>query len=174
MGKKSISTALAAILLAGALPALAASVSGVLLESGGKRVAGITVIALNAQGATQARAVSSADGEYTLSVDPDANYRFAIDTASTGFRKGDPVGAFVPRNGLTLNWILSSTASPLAYARPAPATQVAAGDPVDPPLIPQWAALVLGSGIVAGGTVGGVAAAGGFSGGTSHVASSSK
>jgi hypothetical protein len=178
MGKKSISTAIVALVLAGALPALAASVSGVVMDAGGKRVAGVKVIAHDARGAPLTSAVSSANGEYTLTLDPDANYRFALDPGSLGFKIGAPVGAFVPRNGITLNWVVSPSADPLAYAHPAPASQLAADDPAaDPPPIPEDVALGIGAvGIVAAGTVGGVAAAGGFNGnnGNNSVVSSSK
>lgn len=174
MSKKGISSAIIAIVLAGAVPALAANVSGVVMQVGGRRVGGIKVTAQDPRGAVVASAVSSANGEYTLSVNADVNYRFALEVGGSGFEKGEPAGAFVPRSGLTLDWIVSRTASPLAYARPAAVAQVAAGDPVDPPLVPQWAALALGTGIVAGGTVGGYGAAGGFNGETTHVVSSSK
>jgi Carboxypeptidase regulatory-like domain len=176
MGRKSILAAIVAIGLAGAIPALAANVSGVVTTPGGRRVAGIKVMARNLRGATMASAVSSANGEYTLSLQAEANYRFALDLGTTGFKKGDPVGALVPRGGLTLNWVVSRTAGPLAYARPAAAAQLASnGTAADPPMFPEWSAFALGAtGIVAGGAVGGVAAAGGFGGGSSNVASSSK
>jgi hypothetical protein len=172
MGKKSMLAALAAIGLAVAMPALAANVSGVVMAPGGTRVAGINVIARNPKGATMASATSSANGRYTLSVTADTNCRFVLDTGATGFKDGGPVGAFVPRRGITLNWIVSPTARALAYARPVSVSQTAAVDP--PSLLPKWAALAVGTGIVAGGTIGGYAAAGGFNGGSSHIASSSK
>lgn len=174
MGKKSVAAMIAALVMVSALPALAASVAGVVMDAGGKRVAGIKVIVQDAKGAQLGSALSAANGEYTLSVDADANYRFALDPGSLGFKKGQPVGAFVPRAGLTLDWVVSSSAEPLAYAQPGPA-QVAADDPpaVEPPLIPEAAALAVGAaGIVAGATVGGVAAGGGFGGGVSVVSPS--
>lgn len=175
MGKTGMLLAIVTIGLACAMPALAANVSGVVTAPGGKGVAGIKVIAMNPKGTTISSAISSADGKYTLGLHPDANYRFALDTGMTGFEKGSPVGAFVPRSGLTLNWVVSPNARPLAYARPASAGQVAAADPpADPPGV-RWAELALGGGFVAAGTIGGYGAAGGFDGGSSsHIASSSK
>ncbi len=175
MCKQSIvSAALAAFVLAGALPAMAASVSGVVMDAGGKRVAGMKVIAQDAKGTPLTSALSAANGEYTLNLPADANYRFTLDPGSLSFKQGEPVGAFVPRSGLALNWVVSPSADPLAYAQPL-ATQVAADDPpaIDPPLIPETAALAVGAaGIVAGATVGGVAAGGGFGGGATVVSAS--
>ncbi|HZO81893.1 MAG TPA: carboxypeptidase-like regulatory domain-containing protein [Candidatus Binataceae bacterium] len=173
MSKNSIATAIVALALTGAMPALAANVSGTVTDTGGKAVAGIKVMAQDFNGAPLTSALTSATGEYILSVAADANYRFAIDPGALGFKKGEPVGAFVPQAGLTVNWVVSSSAEPLAYARQA-AAQVAVDDPpaIVPPLIPEPVALAIGAaGIVAGGTIGGVAAAGGF-GGTTVVSAS--
>lgn len=174
MRKMGILVAIVTIGLACAMPAIAANISGVVTAPGGKGVAGIKVIAMNSKGATIASAISSTDGKYTLGLHPDANYRFALDTGMTGFEKGNPVGAFVPRNGLTLNWVISPKARPLAYARPASANRLAAADPPDPPLLPTWALAALGTEVAVGGAVGGYGAAGGFSSSSSHIASSSK
>lgn len=153
---------IAAVILLASPAAFAANVSGGILGAAGKPVAGIKVIAQSRTDTTTLTAVSGAKGEYQIEGLHSGNYQFTLDPESTGFRKGQPVAAFVSDNGLKLNWVVSPSADPIAYAQPA--DQVAGVDPFGLSLgefIAVSALVVAGAGAVA---VGGYAAAGGFSG----------
>jgi hypothetical protein len=158
---------------AAALPAFAANVSGVITDATGKPVEGAKVVVQAPNWQPLQTAVTGAKGEYAIKGLAPGEYLFALDPGSgAGFKKGESAAAFISDQGLTLDWTVSATADPIALARPASAEQVAAGDPFGLTW-PQFA--LLGGAIVGTGTALGVAgAAGGFSGGSGSVASSSK
>ena len=172
MKKYGIWASVVTVMLLVAWPALAANVSGVVTDAAGKPAAGIKVMAQSTAGKTIQSAVCGTHGEYELTGLPSADYHFALDSGSAGFKKGEPVGAFVPEKGLTLNWVVSASSDPIAYAQPALDAQVAAGDPFGLTMgefIGVSALAMAGAGGVA---VGAYGAAGGFSSG--QTASPSK
>ena len=155
-------------------PAWAASVSGVITDGSNKPVQGMTVIAQNQAGHPVQSAISGANGAYAMSDLKTGDYRLTLDPGKLGFKAGAPVAAFVSDKGLTVNWVVSASAEPIALAHPGSADQLAAADPFGF----TWPGFLMFGGLVTaglGGVVGGVAAAGGFSGsGGGGVASSSK
>ena len=144
-----------------------ADVVGAVFNSDRKPVQGLRINALDQTGTTVAGAVSGAKGEYTINGLADGTYRFALDTKMTNYQKGEPVIGIVTAKGLTLNWIVSPTAPPIALAQPG-LTSVLAGDPFGMSTL-AFSGLV--TGVVGAGAVGGLAASGGLGGG---VASPSK
>jgi hypothetical protein len=174
MNRTRISVVVAIVALAFtmsvALPAFAANVSGMITEASGKPVRGVTVIAQNQSGQTVQTAVSGQDGSFAISGLGTGGYRFAIDPGKLSFKSGAPVAAFVSDKGLTLNWVLSPNADPIALAKDGVADQIAADDPFGF----TWPQLALLGGAVAiGGAASGVAAVESSSGSES-IASSSK
>ena len=144
-----------------------ADVVGAVFNSDRKPVQGLRINALDQTGTTVAGAVSGAKGEYTINGLADGTYRFALDTKMTNYQKGEPVIGIVTAKGLTLNWIVSPTAPPVALAQPG-LTSLLAGDPFGMSTL-AFSGLV--TGVVGAGAVGGLAASGGLGGG---VASPSK
>ncbi len=160
----------AAITMLAALPVFAANVSGVITDLSGKAVSGVTVIVQNQSGTAVQSAVSAKHGTFAISGINSGSYRFLIDPGKLNFKSGAPVAAFVPDRGLTLNWVLSPDADPIALAKEGVTDQGAANDPFGF----TWPQLALIGGAVAiGGAAIGVAATESTSG-TEPIASSSK
>lgn len=162
MKKSGIWVSIAAAILLASPAAFAANVSGGIVAAAGKPVAGIKVIAQSRTDTTILTAMSGAKGDYRIEGLHGGSYQFSLDPGSTGFKKGQPVAAFVSENGLKLNWVVSPSADPIAYAQPA--AQVAGLDPFGMSLgefIATSALVVAGAGAIAVGSYG---AAGGFSG----------
>ena len=144
-----------------------ASVAGTVVNNARKPVQGLRVNALDHTGARMGGAVSGAKGEYTIQGLAEGTYRFALDTKMTNYQKGEPVVGIVTAKGLTLNWVVSPTAPPIALAQPG-LTSVLAGDPFGMSML-AFSGLV--TGVVGVGVIGGLFASGGLGGG---VASPSK
>jgi hypothetical protein len=180
MNRTPISVVVAVVALGlttlAALPAFAANVAGVIADATGKPVQGMKVIAETQKSQPVQAVLTGSKGGYAIKNLTPGGYLFALEPGGAGFKKGESVAAFVPDEGLTLDWTVSATADPIALARVGTAEQVAAGDPFGL----TWAQFALLGGVVVGtGTALGVAAAsGGFSGGSGggsgSVASSSK
>jgi hypothetical protein len=145
-----------------------ASVAGTVVNSDRKPVQGLRVNALDKTGGVTGSAVSGAKGEYSIQGLADGTYRFVLDTKMTKYQKGEPVVAIVTAKGLTLNWVVSTTAPPIALAQPG-LTSFLAGDPFGMTTL-AFSGLV--TGVVGAGVLGGLAASGGIGGG--GVASPSK
>jgi len=175
-----------ALLVTGAAPAFCATIQGVVHTADGKLVSGAKIAVASFKGAgsvaPQGHAVSrtiqvAADGSYVVRDLPPGNYSLKLQPEGTDFRAGEGVVA-LSRNGLTVNWVVSRTAEALAFATQG--LQYAQGEA---PLAANGAltqvisgtvggisttALVVGGGVlVVGGVLGGIAGAGGFSGGSS-------
>jgi hypothetical protein len=154
------------------LAASAANLTGGITDQFGKPVQGMSVILQDQAGHPIQSARSGADGAYAMRDLKAGTYRLALDPGKLGFNSGTPMAAVVPDQGLTVNWVVSATAQPIALARSGSSDQVAAADPFGF----TWPEFLEYGGVFAagmGGLLGGVAATGGFSGG-SGVASSSK
>jgi carboxypeptidase family protein len=150
-----------------ATTAYCASIAGTITNNDGKPVQGLRVTVLDKNGTVMGSAVSGANGKYTIEGLKDDTYRFALDTKMTNYQPGEPVVGIVTSKGLTLNWVVSTTARPLALAQPG-LTGAIAGNSFGMTTL-AWSGLV--TGVVGGGVVGGLAASGGLGG---SVASPSK
>jgi hypothetical protein len=150
-----------------ATTAYCANVAGTVLNSDRKPVQGLRANVLDKNGTVMGGAVSGAKGEYIIQGLADGAYRFALDTKMTNYQAGEPVVGIVTAKGLTLNWVVSPTAPPIALAQPGLGS-VLAGDPFGMSML-AFSGLV--TGVVGAGVVGGLAASGGIGG---NVASPSK
>src|SRR5260370_1811040 len=134
--------------------AYCASVAGTVVSSDRKPVQGLRVNVLDKNGTVVGSAVSGAKGEYTIEGLADGTYRFALDTKITNYQTGEPVVGIVTAKGLTLNWVISPTAPPIALAQPGLGS-VLAGDPFRMSML-AFNGLV--TGVVGPGTLPGLAA----------------
>jgi hypothetical protein len=153
-------------------PVLAADLHGTVVQVSGKPVPGVSVIARNQAEQMLQKSISDANGAFTMTGLAPGTYQFVIDAGKSGFKGGAPVIEGVSDKGSNIKWVLSSTADPIVVAQNDITDPLAAGDPLGLTW-PQFA--LIGGTIVGLGTSLGVAAAGGgFSGGSGSVASSSK
>jgi hypothetical protein len=155
-------------LLMAATTGYCASIAGTVVDSDGKPVQGLRVSVLDKNGTVMGSAVSGTNGKYTIEGLADDTYRFALDTKMTNYQPGEPVVGIVTPKGLTLNWVVSTTARPLALAQPGLTGGAVAGSSLG---MTTLAVSGLVTGVVGAGVVGGLAASGGIGGG---VASPSK
>jgi hypothetical protein len=105
-----------------------------------------------------ARAITNPDGTYKITgITPNRVYVIHLDPLATGFKAGDAV-AFVGPEGLTSDWDVSSMAEAVDQAT------VGTGGTAGGVSSLGAAGIGLGTeGLVLGGTLGGIAASGGFS-----------
>lgn len=158
-------------ILIGTSPALCAVVSGVVTDSQGRPVANVQIVAQDSAGKTLAQAISDSKGHYAISGLSPNTYDYILEPRATGFKGGDAV-SYLGSKGLTINWKVSTAVEAAAMATHVGQEQIA-GDPFGLSMGEFVSALVLGTGAVAAGTVGGYGAAGGFSGGSNHPTSPS-
>ncbi len=144
--------------------ALCADIRGVVVDAAGNRVAGIKVVAMRDRtGEVAGQATSGAKGEYYIPHISPQTYDLALDPLGKPFQPATAV-AYVPKQGLAVNWRVSETAPASALAAP-----LGAGSSV---LGAHLAGLItgatgIGAGAAAGlgaGAIGGYAASGGGSG----------
>jgi hypothetical protein len=167
MVRRILASLLGLGLLMAATTGYCATIAGTVTDTHGKPVQGLRVTVLDKNGTVMGSAVSGANGKYTIEGLADDTYRFAIDTKMTNYLPGEPVVGIVTSKGLTLNWVVSTIARPLALAQPG-LTGAIAGNSSG---MTTLAVSGLVTGVVGGGVVGGLAASGGLGGG---VASPSK
>jgi hypothetical protein len=98
--------------------AWSAEVVGHVANEAGQPAAGVQVSVLDSSGASAGSAVTDAEGSYRVRSLKPGPYTLVL--------KGQSVMSYVPTEGLTVNWGLSSTAQPLAIAK-AGASATAAG-----------------------------------------------
>jgi carboxypeptidase family protein len=144
-----------------------ADIAGTVVDIDRKAVQGLRVNVLDDTGTVVGSAVSGPKGEYTIQGLADGTYHFVVDTKTTIYHGGEPVVGIVTAKGLTLNWVVSPTAPPIALAEPG-LTGAIAGNSFGMTTL-AWSGLVIG--VVGAGVLGGLAASGGLGGG---VASPSK
>jgi len=170
MIRKVAATTIAGLLVvATASLALCAQVVGTVSDTQGNPVQGVQITAQTPAGKVLAQALSGANGQYQISGLNPGTYKYALNPLQTGFKAGTAVSDLGPK-GLTINWTLSATVPAIALA--SEGTEVAlAGDPFGM----TWPGFLGFDALVAaglGGVVGGVAAAGGFSGSSSPASPS--
>jgi Carboxypeptidase regulatory-like domain len=92
-----------------ATPVLGADLVGHIANDAGQPAAGVQVSARNSSGVAAGSAVSDAEGSYEIRGLKPGAYTIAV--------KGQSVMSYLPEEGLTVNWGLSSTAPPIAIAK---------------------------------------------------------
>jgi hypothetical protein len=141
-------------------PAWCASVVGAVADAQGHPVANVLIKVQNPAGKLISQATTDLKGQYKIAGLTPGKYEYLLDPGTTGFKPGSAV-SYLDTNGMTINWKLSPNASAIALANQG--TQVAlAGDPLGM----TWPGFLGFDALVAaglGGTIGGVAAVGGFS-----------
>lgn len=100
-------TGVFAIILTAA--AWSADLAGHVANEAGQPAAGVQVSVLGSSGAAAGSAVTNAEGSYRVRNLKPGPYTLVL--------KGQSVMSYVPTEGLTVNWGLSSTAQPLAIAK---------------------------------------------------------
>ena len=103
-----------------------ANVGGLVQNAQGQSVAGVNVIAKDAQGKLIGQGTTSSSGVYEIKELQPGNYNFTLDPASSGFQ-GQTVASYVGPDGICLNWGVSTTAPAVASAQPGATCQLAAG-----------------------------------------------
>jgi hypothetical protein len=165
---------LAKALLAGMIAALAAApaafcadVSGSVSDFNGFPVANVRVSATDNAGHSGGSALTDEHGKYRLAGMAPETYTFVLDPLASGFKGGNGL-AHLGEHGLIIDWKISRTTNALAVAREDTGEEIA-GDPFGFTM-GEFAGLVGGAaGVISSGVIGGVAAAGGFSGSSSSA-----
>lgn len=102
--------ATAAMMLAVSTSAVyAADIAGTVIDHSGAGVAGVRVSVENQAGKQIAEATSDAKGSYAFHDLAPGTYNFNL--------KGQSAVAYVPEDGLTINWGLAPNSPPVASAR---------------------------------------------------------
>lgn len=140
-----------------------ARIVGAVVDAQGNPVLGVRIIAKNPSGKVLAQAVTDARCQYVLEDLAPGLYQMTLDPVKTGL-KGDTVTASLGREGLTVNWTVSTTAMPIATAMPG--------------LLPcgpfELGTAILGAILVGGAGAGIAAGAGAFEDGGKKVNTSSQ
>ncbi len=156
------------LVAAGAGEASCAEVVGAVTDLAGKPVSGAVVIAKDSSGKLLGQALSNAQGHYELVGLAPGQYGYFLTVNQLGFEDGSAV-AVLGAKGLTIDWKVSNRDQAVAMASEGTSVETAsAGDPFGL----TWTQLagLAAIPVVAGGVIGGYAAAGGFNG-PSHPAS---
>ncbi len=98
-------------------PALGEDLVGTVADRDGRAVAGAKVVVHGADGAASGAATTDARGQYVISGLAPGQYFITLDAADGGMQS-QTVASYLGATGLTVNWSLSSAASPLASAQP--------------------------------------------------------
>jgi Carboxypeptidase regulatory-like domain len=164
MNQKTVFAGLIAMMLAAANAsvALCAEVSGTVTDATGAVVAKVRLSATDSSGKSAGNALTDVQGKYRIAGLSPGTYVFVLDPLSSGFKGGNGL-AQLNEKGLTIDWKISAASPALALARQ-DASEALAGDPFGFTAA-EFAGLVgAAGGVITSGVVGGMAAAGGFSG----------
>ena len=93
----------------------AARIVGAVVDTQGKPVGGVKIIALDTSGKAVAETVADAEGRYNLEELLAGQYNLTLDPAETSFL-GETVVVSLAEEGLTVNWIVSSGTNAVAFA----------------------------------------------------------
>lgn len=165
--KRLITTLLGPVLVCATLApaAFCANVVGMVSDTQDHSIRGIEITVQNSAAKVVGRAMTDVQGHYQITGLAPDTYQFILNPLATGFKKGSGV-SYLDAKGITINWKVSTDALALAFASAGAAEEIA-GDPFGFSA-GEFASLVtLGAGVVAVGVVGGLGAAGGFSGSSS-------
>lgn len=170
MIRRAVLVALGAVVLSllGVNQGFCADVVGSVSDTQAHPVVNVKISVRNTAGQVVGQAQTDAEGHYQIAGLASGTYKYVLDAGTSGFKGGEAVAYLGPK-GLTINWKLSPTGPAIALASEGTAIAMA-GDPFGfSPL--GFAGLVAGGVlVVAGGTIGGYAAAGGFSGSSASPA----
>jgi hypothetical protein len=129
---KAFFVALAVILGLPAMPGLALSqaamspVIGTVRDTRGRPVSGVKIVGKHRSVKILTEAIADAGGRYALTNLPAGQYLLTLDPLNTPFQ-GQTVVSSVGPQGLTVDWIVSSTAPAIASALPGAANEGAFG-----------------------------------------------
>jgi len=118
--KRSASVFLAAIFLfVGSTSMLrgqqATIIVGTVVDTQGKPVAGVKIVAQDTSGKVIAETVADAEGRYQLEELLAGQYNLTLDPVNTSFL-GETVVVNLAEEGLTVNWIVSNSTNAVAFA----------------------------------------------------------
>jgi hypothetical protein len=156
------------VVLATASVALCVDTVGMVSDTQGHAVSGVQILVRNSAGKILAKTQTDSQGHYRISgLAPDI-YEYSLDPMGTAFKEGS-ITLYVGSQGVTIDWTVSEAMGSEALAADGTGSPVFGGDPFD--LSPEeFAGAAV---VVAGGVIGGYAAAGGFSG-SSNPSSASR
>ncbi len=97
--------------------ALAAEVGGTVLDLQGQPVTGVRIIAKDSGGQVLGAASTSPKGVYNIQGLQPGNYNFTLDPGPSRFQ-GVTVASFVSKDGLCVNWGVSTNSPAIATAEP--------------------------------------------------------
>lgn len=146
--------------------AFCAEVLGEVTDLQGHAVGEVKIAVQDSAGKVVGQAITDANGHYLIGGLSPNTYNYTLDPLATGFKGGSAV-SYLDSNGLKINWKVSDANNALALATQG-TKEALAGDPFGMSMEAFASVVLLGTGGVAGGVIGGYDLAGGFSGGSSH------
>lgn len=146
--------------VASASSGICADVVGRVSDLPGNPVGGVQIRAQTPAGKMIGQAFTAADGTYKIAGLKPAIYDFVLDPLGKPFKGGSAV-SHLGAKGLTIDWKVSASTVAAAFATEGIAV---AGDPFGLSPTAFGATVLGGMAVIAGGVIGGYAAAGGFSG----------
>jgi Carboxypeptidase regulatory-like domain len=153
----------AGLFLATASVALCADIVGRVSDLNDAPMQGVQIVVKDAGSKTLAKVATDGHGRYQITGLTPGSYDYVLDPLGTSF-KGGTAAAYLDDKGLTINWKVSASNPAVALATEGTGNAFVAGDPFGLSSKAFTAAVASGVGLVAGGVIGGYAAAGGFSG----------
>ncbi len=126
--------------------AFAASVGGLVANSQGQPVSGVTIVAKDTTGKVLGQGTTGSSGVYDIKGLNEGNYNFTLEPGSTGFQ-GQTVASYVGPDGVCLNWGVSTTSPAVASAQPGATCQIAAAGWDTAEMVGAGAAVLGGTGI---------------------------
>ena len=145
--KRFVAAALSATLsVALVSSSYAASVGGTVSAPQGGSVGPMQIIVKDSAGKVVGSATTGANGAYNIGDVPPGNYQVTLDTGSSGF-KGQTLASYVTKDGLCLNWGVSTQAPAIGTAEPSSVCDDP--PPVDYAPYVGGAAALLGAGAIA-------------------------
>jgi hypothetical protein len=151
------------LVLTTASAALCADIVGRVSDLSGSAVQGVQIVVKDRSGKILGKVATDNHGDYQITGLTPGAEEYALDPPGTYFKGGTAV-AYLSDKGLTINWKLSTSHLAAALATEGTGNAAVAGDPFGLSAAAFTAVVAGGVTAVAGGVIGGMAAAGGFSG----------
>ncbi len=161
--KMAVMVAAGMLVLTTASLALCAEIVGTVSSVDNKPVSGVQIVVKDTKGRILGKALTNNQGQYQITGLAPGAYDYVLEPLGTPFKAGT-AAAYLDDKGLTINWKVSTGTAAVALAQQGIANTAIAGDPFGLSPTAFGALVVGGTALVAGGVVGGYAAAGGFSG----------
>lgn len=168
MNRIIVSTFLIGVSVLLRLPsAFGADLVGSVTDTGGHPVSGVKILVEDTTGKTAGEATTDALGHYQIgNLSPNA-YDYTLNPGTTGFKSGTAV-SYLDKDGLTINWKVSKADDASALATQGSKVAIA-GDPFGLSMPEFLSVVTLGALGAGAASLGGYAAAGGFSSSSSPV-----